>query len=166
MRFLIYFFIDLQNCYLDGVSARDPIKDANGNEILQLPIYYAIFGLISSAIGLTVLMYGLINYDSDDIYLQLIFFILFGGIGLYLILFQRVEKIILTDKYIINNTILGQRKVIAWKHITDVSFNKITWVLKIQAKGVSIKCHRHLVGFPVLIDRLDKKLKIRKISSE
>lgn len=160
MRFLIYFFIHLQNCYLDGVSARDPIKDANGNEILQPPIYYGMLGLISSAIGLTVLMYGLINYDSENVYIQLIFFILFGGIGLFLILFQRVEKIVLTDKHIINITILGQRKVIAWKHITNVSFNNVTWVLKIQSSGVSIKCHKHMVGFLTLIERLEKKHRI------
>lgn len=157
MRYLISFIIDLLTTYLDGVSTRDPMKDVHGNEILQPPLWYGVLGIISFIIGLSDLFYGLLNYDSDDIYVQIYFFIFFGGTGLFLILHRWVMKIVLTDKYIISITMFGQREGIAWKQITDACYNERTGVLKIQSNETTIKCHTHMVGFPTLIERLEKK---------
>lgn len=163
---LILLGIDLQNYYLDKASAKAPIKDAHGNEILLPPLLYGIYGLISFAIGLAVLIYGLLYYSSENINIQIFVFILFGGIGIFLILHHWVTRILLTEKYIISISMLGRRKDVLWKHICKAVYNNRTEVLKIQTKGTTINCHRHMVGFPILIDRLEKELKKTKVQIE
>jgi hypothetical protein len=149
--------ITLMMSFFNNASKANPVKNYDGDDVLKLPLLYGIIGLLSFIAGLAIIIYGLMDYNPESILPQLFLFLLFGGLGGILILQQWVVKLILTEKEIIKITMFGQKKVIKWKEIVTVRFNKVSLELKIQSKETKIKCHQHLVGFHVLVYRLKKE---------
>lgn len=153
---IIGVLITLMMIFFNRASKANPVKNTDGNDMLKLPLLYGVIGLLSFIPGLAIIIYGLIDFNPESILPQLFLFLLFGGLGGILILQQWVAKVILTEKEIIKITMFGQKKVIKWEDIVVLRFNKVSLELKIQSKEAKIKCHQHLVGFPILVDKLEK----------
>jgi len=155
--------VTLMMNFFNKASKANPEKNTDGNEMLTLPLLYGIIGLLSFVIGLAIIIYGLVDFNPENIFPQLFLFLLFGGLGGMLVLQQWVAKVIMTEKEIIKITMFGQKKVIRWEDILVLRFNKVSLELKIQSKETKIKCHQHLVGFPILVDKLVKVTGMTKV---
>ena len=65
---------------------------------------------------------------------------------------------IVTNRFgITENTMFGNQNEIKWEEITDVTFSKINQEISIKSKKVIIKAHNHLIGFPVLVNKIEEK---------
>lgn len=154
--------VTLMMLYLNKASKSRPELNSEGNVILKLSILYGITGLISFISGIAIIIYGLIYFNSEEFLFRLIFFGIFGVSGCILILQQWGSKVILTEQEIIKISMFGKISRIKWKEINDVKFNKASWQLKIQSEKTRINCHMHLVGFPKLVERLEKETSISR----
>jgi hypothetical protein len=153
----IVWLVTLLMNYFKKTSKKTPAADEKGNIVLKLSMVYGIIGLISFILGAAVLVYGLLEYDPEDIGAQIGIFILFGGLGFLLILITITHRIFISDKEITQRTILGKRKSIMWEDIKSAKFNPSSDYLVIMSDEKKIRCEPFLIGFPVLVKLLEDK---------
>jgi hypothetical protein len=162
LKFLsIAWLVTLLMNYFKKTSKRTPGADKKGNIVLKLSMVYGIIGLLSFILGAAVLVYGLIEYDPEDIGAQIGIFVLFGGLGFLVILITLTHRIFISDKEITQRTILGKRKSIMWEDIKNAKFNPASDYLVIMSDEKKIRCEPFLIGFPVLVKMLEDKVGIK-----
>lgn len=142
--------------YLSKLSKRAPLSLNSGDKLLKLPLFYGVTGIIGFTFGLAIIVYGLIDYDEENILPQLFIFLFIGGMSAILILQQWVIKTIMTDTELIKINAFGKERKIKWEEINSVKFNPFTLELKIKSEHCKIKCHYHLIGFPLLVEKLEQ----------
>ncbi|UOQ72152.1 hypothetical protein [Hymenobacter cellulosilyticus] len=96
--------------YLNKAAKQGPRVDAEGNSVL-LPRFYGVLGLLAAAAGTGVLLYGLFDYNPENIGPQLGLFALFAGLGLPLVLMAYVHRLTLTRKESGKRICLGRRSL-------------------------------------------------------
>ncbi len=146
--------------FLIDASKKKPVIDSEGNKILKLPRPYEIVGVTLSSTSLVVLIYGVVNFNPENILPQFIIFVLSGGLGFLLILLGRVYQVTFNDNEISARSIFGKSITIRWENIQEVKFSTASAELKINDGAHTIKCHQHLVGFRTMVDFLKTKLDI------
>lgn len=147
---------------LYAASKKKPKEDAEGNKILRLPIFYPILGSISMIGGLLVLMYGLLNYESDEFIFVFLIFLMLCGLGVPLLLMGTIYKITLTPDHLEQTSMLGKKKLITWPEIMTASYGNISMELKIKSHDKKITAHMHLVGFPYLIRQIESYTQLKR----
>ena len=143
-------------------SKRHPTENSKGQKVLILPSLFGLIGIFSAMAGTSVIIYGLIDFDGENIIPQFLIFILFTTLGMLLVLEKWISKIILTKKSIVKINMFGKRKEIKWKDITDVTFSSGTLELKIRNDETKINCHKHLIGFDHIVDQLEKNTEFHR----
>ncbi|MBF9238311.1 hypothetical protein I2I05_12975 [Hymenobacter sp. BT683] len=144
--------------YLRKQSKKDVRPDAQGNITLVVPLFIGLLGAVCSAIGLSVLVFGLLNFDGDDIGAQLFFFILFVGLGLPMVLLRYVYQIVLMPDGIAQRSMFGKKQWMAWANIQTVEHSAGMGELRLFDGVKKIKCHVQVVGFDLLVEELSKRL--------
>ena len=149
-------------------SRRAPVITSSGYQLLRLPKMMGVIGVVALGVGAGVVIYGLINFNKEDLLYIFLSFLLFGGLGMLLILETYVAKILLTEDSIIRINMLGRKKQILWKDIQNIKYNSTTMELKISSNTTKITCHRYLMGFyhlvRAILDKTPYTLEQLKIS--
>ena len=152
----------------EQASQRAPVITSSGHQLLRLPRFIGAIGLIALIGGVGVIIYGLINFNEEDLLPQSLLFLMCAGLGMPLVLETWVAKIILTEDSIIRINMLGRKKQILWKDIQSIKYNSTTMELKLSSNTTKITCHRHLMGFyhlvKAILDKTPYTLEQLKIS--
>lgn len=143
-------------------SLKNPVKTQDGITIFRLPKLYGIIGLISVGIGLIPLIAGIADFSIETIKTVAFLFLLFGGLGMLLVLMTWVHKIMINEESIIQKNILGKIKTVKFTEIEKIRFNKITNELIIKSSNGKIRCHENLVGFSQLVRTLVEKTDFKR----
>ncbi len=149
---------------LDNAYEKSKTKPKRKNKklIFVLPKVFGVIGWISFIPGLLILIYGLIDYNKENIGTQFGLFGLFGGLGLLLICLRRVMRIVVSNKGITKTSMIGTKKYIDWREIRSVKYKKVAQELVIKSQNKKIRCNLYLVGFYGLVEIIEKKTKITK----
>lgn len=142
---------------LNIASEREPKKDKTGRTVLRLPKLYGVIGLVPAVVAVVILIFGIFNPHHEEIWAILFCFILGMGLGLPLILVTWVYEVRLSDFEISWRNLLGRKKSMYWSEVSSVKFNPWTQELVISNGIKKARCHRHLIGFPRLLDIIYKK---------
>ncbi len=143
-------------------SLKNPVETREGLTIYRLPKLYGIIGLISVVIGLIPLVVGLVDFSIETLKTVSFLFLLFGGLGMLLILMTWVHKIMISEENIIQKNMLGKIKIVKFSEIEKIRFNTITTELIIKSSNGKIRCHENLVGFSQLVNTLVKKTDFKR----
>ena len=154
----------LTNTIIDYAYKKSKAKPKRKNNklIFVLPKVFGVVGWICFIPGLLILLFGLIDFNKENIGTQIGLFGLFGGIGLILIVLRRVMRVVISNKGITKTSMIGTKKYIDWKDIRLVKYKKVAQELLIQSNDKKIRCNLYLVGFNDLIEIIEKKTKITK----
>ena len=144
--------------YLNKQSKKNVQPDAQGNLTLVMPLFIGALGAICSAIGLSVLVFGLLNYDEDGTGALLFLFILFAGLGVPMVLLRYVYRIVLTPDGIAQRSMFGKKQWMAWADIQTVEHSAIMGELRLFDGLKKMKCHVQVVGFDMLVAELERRL--------
>ena len=143
-------------------AKKDPIENNLGDSVYSLPKLYGIIGIISVSISFIVIIASLIEFTLENLTTKLFLILLFGGLGLPLILMTWVNKVIIDPTEIIQRNMWGKIKTIKLKEIQKIKFNNILSELVINDENNKIRCHENLIGFNDLVSRLSRSTNISK----
>jgi len=143
-------------------SLKNPVETQTGVTIYRLPKLYGIIGLISIGIGLIPLIAGLVDFSIETLKTVAFLFLLFGGLGMVLVLMTWVHKIMISGEIIIQKNMLGKIKTVKFSEIEKIRFNNITNELIIKSSNGKIRCHENLVGFDQLVNTLVEKTDFKR----
>lgn len=160
---IIAFIVALTLMFLQKQSKKTPVVNEQGNPVLRLPKLYGIIGIIASVLGDFILIFAILFFDEEDIIHQVILFLLFAGCGIPLMLQGFRHEVVLTDEGIVVKNMIGKVKSVRWENITTARFNSLTLELKISDGTTTVKCHHHLVGFDLLVDRIVERSGLRRV---
>ena len=142
--------------YLNKQSQKDASVDADGNTVLLLPVFYGVLGIAAAGLGCGLLVFGLINYNADDIKPLFGLFLLFAGLGTPFILYRYVYRVILTPQSLVHRNLIGKYKSLDWADITMVNYSAAMMNLKVSDGNSKVSCYAHLVGFKQLVSELEE----------
>lgn len=143
-------------------SSKNPIETQKGITIYRLPKLYGIIGLISVGVGLIPLISVISDFSIETLKTVAFLFLLFGGLGMLLVLMTWIYKIMVSEEAIIQKNMLGKIKTVRFNEIEKIRFNKITTELIIQSTNGKIRCHENFVGFGHLVNILVKKTNFKR----
>jgi hypothetical protein len=143
-------------------SLKNPVETQKGITIYRLPKLYGIIGLISVGIGLIPLIVGMADFSMETLKTVIFLFLLFGGLGMLLVLMTWVHKIMISEEAIIQKNMLGKFKTVKFTEIEKIRFNIITTELIIKSSNGKIRCHENLVGFGQLVNTLVEKTNFKR----
>jgi hypothetical protein len=149
--------ISLIMALLYAASKKKPRDAGDGNFILQLPKFYAWFGLFVIIGGFALVIYTFIYASESDKLMGAIASIIALTLGMWIFAKGYISQIKVTDSGLVETTIFGKEKIILWGEITKVSFGAISLELTIRSADKKIKAHLHMVGFEELIYKLESK---------
>lgn len=149
--------ITLIMALLYAASKKKPKDDGAGNFILQLPKFYAWFGLFMIMGAIALVIYTFFIARESDIIIGAIASLIALMAGMLVFAKGYISQIKVTDFGLIETTIFGKEKVILWGEITKVSFGVISLELTIRSVDKKIKAHQHMVGFDDLVYKLESK---------
>ncbi|MBK9103219.1 MAG: hypothetical protein IPL92_01275 [Saprospiraceae bacterium] len=149
--------ITLIMALLYAASKKKPRDAEDGSFILQLPKFYAWFGLFVIIGGFALVIYTFIYASESDKLLGALASIIALIVGMWIFAKGYISQIRVTDSGLIETTIFGKEKTILWGEITKVSFGTISMELTIRSAEKKIKAHLHMVGFNGLVYKLESK---------
>lgn len=149
--------ISLLSALLYAASKKKPKDSGDGNFILQLPKFYAWFGLLVIMGGFALVIYTFVYASESDMLLGALASIIALIVGMWIFAKGYISQIKVTDSGLIETTIFGKEKTILWGEITKVSFGAISMELTIRSADKKIKAHLHMVGFNELVYKLESK---------
>lgn len=149
--------ISLLGALLYAASKKKPRDAGDGSFILQLPRFYAWFGLFVIIGGLGLLMYTFFYYDKSDKAIGAFGSVFGMMVGVWIFAKGYISQIKVTDSGLIETNIFGKERTILWNEITKVSFGAISLELTIRSSDKKIKAHLHMVGFNELVYKLESK---------
>ena len=149
--------ISLIMALLYAASKKKPRDAGDGNFILQLPKFYAWFGLFVVMGGFALVIYTFIYASESDILMGALASAIALLVGMWIFAKGYISQIRVTDSGLIETTIFGKEKTILWSEITKVSFGTISMELMIRSADKKIKAHLHMVGFNELVYKLESK---------
>ena len=149
--------ISLIMALLYAASKKKPRDAGDGNFILQLPKFYAWFGLFVVMGGFALVVYTFIYASESDILMGALASAIALLVGMWIFAKGCISQIKVTDSGLIETSIFGKEKTILWGEITKVSFGAISLELTIRSADKKIKAHLHMVGFNELVYKLESK---------
>lgn len=149
--------ISLLMALLYAASKKKPRDAVDGSFILQLPRFYAWFGLFVIIGGFALVIYTFIYASESDKLLGALASIIALTVGMWIFAKGYISQIRVTDSGLIETTIFGKEKTILWSEVTKVSFGAISLELTIRSADKKIKAHQHMVGFNELVYNLESK---------
>ena len=149
--------ISLIMALLYAASKKKPRDAGDGNFILQLPKFYAWFGMFIILGGFALVIYTFLYTRENERALAAVATFIALIVGMFLFAKGYISQIKVTDVGLIETTIFGKEKVILWGEITKVSFGVISLELTIRSADKKIKAHQHMVGFDDLVYKLESK---------
>lgn len=149
--------ISLIMALLYAASRKKPRDAGDGNFILQLPKFYAWFGLfmIMGAIALVIYTFFYARESDRGIGAVASFIALISGMWVFAKGY--ISQIKVTASGLIETTIFGKEKTILWGEVTRISFGTFSLELSIRSADKKIKAHQHMVGFEELVYKLESK---------
>jgi hypothetical protein len=149
--------ISLIMALLYAASKKKPKDAGDGNFILQLPKFYAWFGLLMIMGGIALVKYTFIYARESDRAIGAVACIIALLAGMWVFAKGYISQIKVTDSGLIETTIFGKEKTILWSEVKKISFGTISLELTIRSADKKIKAHQHLVGFQELVYKLESK---------
>jgi len=126
---------------------------------LRMHRMYQIFGYISLVI-IVFFIVGIFNETSLGIILiEFIMIILFGAMGIILLLNFRNHKVLYNHDRIIVIDRLGNRSSTYWNEITDIKFRRFSGTLKITNGPEKLILSKNLLGLNDFLRKLEEKTK-------
>jgi hypothetical protein len=114
--------ISLIMAFLYTASKKKPRDAGDGNFILQLPKFYAWFGILMIMGGITLMIYAFIYATETDRVLATFASFIALIVGMFIFAKGYISQIKVTDSGLIETTLFGKEKTILWGEITRISF--------------------------------------------
>ncbi len=149
--------ISLIMALLYAASKKKPKDAGDGSFILQLPKFYAWFGLFVTLGGFALVIYSFMYARESDRAIAAVSSFIALLTGMFLFAKGYISQIKVTDSGLIETTLFGKEKTILWGEVTKISFGTISLELTIRSADKKIKAHQHMVGFDDLVYKLESK---------
>jgi len=156
------FIISLIMALLYAASKKKPRDAGEGSFILQLPKFYAWFGLLVIIGGISLVIYTFFYASEHDKGLGALSSLIALLVGLWIFAKGYIAQIKVTDSGLMETTLFGKEKTILWGEITRISYGTMSHELTIRSADKKIKAHLHMVGFDELVYKLENKTKISR----
>ena len=148
--------------YLNKSSEQEVVVNGLGYTVLRMNKLYKILAWICIGITLSCLFTAIYLQEEAMYIVSFLMLLFFGGFGFALLMYYKNHKIEFNDDLIIINSWKGERDELRWDEIETVKYNKLTGHLKLHYKKKKLSIHEHLVGFKMLLNKLEEKKKIEK----
>ncbi len=156
---LIGFAVSFTLNYMNEGASRKIEKNKNGETELRMNKLYQILGytcIVMTSIFLVAALY----YQDRELYLiGGIILLIFGGLGVSLLMYYRNHRLIFNDQRIIVYNWRGKPKQLNWNEIEQIKFNLISGYLKVTSNATKLIIHQHLVGLKVFLKKMEEKTK-------
>lgn len=145
---------------IDSTSKKELTLEDNGTIELEMNKAYGIMGVISVIISILLFILLVRNgfEDLDFVKVVGIMSLIFGAVGVLLVLVGKNIKVLVTDRQITYYGLMSKEKTIFWSQIEKITFNKNSLELSLITSETKIKLHMHLVGFNSFIKVLKQKV--------
>jgi len=143
-------------------SQKDVEHELNGDQLLRMHPFYKYLGLVSlfMALGLTIgLLYELYDQSISLIIGLSITWLMFGFLGIYLLMYYYRHYVRFNEQYFIVNTWLGKEVKMEWQQVTNVRFRIFMAALELKSASKKVNVHQQLTGWKSFVEMFDKKTK-------
>ena len=156
---LIGITITLVFSYMNNGANEEIEIQSNGDIELRMNKFYHILGYLSIGFASIFVMAALYYQDKEMYILGFAMLLLFGGLGLLILMYYLNHKLMFNEDKIIVHNWRREVQEIYWTEITEIKFNAFSGYLKINGRNKNLKIHYHLVGLKEFTKRIDQKTK-------
>lgn len=151
--------VSLAMNFMNKGASQNIRENENGEIELRMNKLYQILGYLCIGIT-TIFVLAAIYYQDEEMYLiGGIMFLLFGGLGLPILMYYNNHKLRFNDDRILVHNWLGKSNEIKWSEIDSIKFNPFSGYLKINGLNKKLTIHQHLVGLKEFLKRMEEKTK-------
>lgn len=151
----------LSVCLISGLAAccflylankgagKSVLPNAVGQFRLRIHWLYGATGYISLLVGFVMQIILIVTERPETgLYIMaFVFFLVFGGLGVWGILFFRNYSVGFDSTQFEVRSCMGRVKKVSWSEIQNIKFNTFTGYLTVvDIYGQQLKVHQHLVG--------------------
>ena len=133
-----------------GDNVKDEIE-------LKIGKFYQIVGYHGIVMAF-IFPIGALFYQETEMYIMgVTLFLLFGGLGLLLVMYYRNHRLRFDDHKIIVHSWRNKIEEITWQEIEEIKFNQTSGYLKIMGINKKLLIHKDLVGLHEFIQKMEEK---------
>ena len=158
---LIGIVVTLFMNYLNRSANQGSIKNKFGKYELRMNRLYQIVGLISIFIAIVFLIAAIYYQDKEIYVIGFAMVLLFGGLGIPLLLFYINHKLVFDENKITSTGWTKKETTLRWDEITKISFSPFSGKIKVQGQNSQLNIHQHLVGLKEFVNLMESKTKWR-----
>lgn len=139
-------------------------KQADGRYLLRVSRVYAVIGYSGILIGSAFLILLLLEdaFSPEGKGLVILGSLLFLGLGIYLLLWQTNQKVLVDAQGIEAGNWRNQTQSLVWANIRQVRYNKLTGTLMLlEESGKKLKLSQYLVGLCTLLYLMEQNTEFR-----
>lgn len=160
---LILFVVTFSLRYMAKAVANAPAERVEGKKVMRYDKTLTYLGFIGILIPITLLttyFVGPENQRTTGLLIgEIVFLIIFGGIGLYLILAAKRTRVEFDENTIRLINFLGKSKDLKWSDIKSVTYSKNSMYLCLKTDREKINIHSSMfTGFKLFKEELMSKL--------
>lgn len=152
--FIVYSFVNKGN---KKVLELNP----DGSGLLRMHAFYRVIGYLALLMTL-ILSIGILLNEEDAILIVFFCWLIFGGMGVYLLMWYYKHEVSFDNDQIQVHSYLGKSQELKWSEIEEVVFSPLSGLLKMKGKGKVLKLHQHLLGLSTLLDVMEKQTPFSK----
>ena len=148
--------------HLSKSSEQEVVVNEMGYTVLRMNKLYKILAWILIGIALSFILVAIYLHEEGMYIISFLILLFFGGFSCALLMYYKNHKVEFNDDLIIIHSWKGEREELRWDETEIVKYNKLTGHLKLHYKNKKLSIHEHLVGFKMLLNKLEEKKKIEK----
>jgi hypothetical protein len=157
--FIFYFINGILISFILSVLNKQSKKEINitQNEtfIFRMNKFYLYFGWFLLLLGFK-LAFVTENNESDLVF-KILLLLLFGGSGLYIVIFYLNHRVTIDATKIEVYNFKGKSKSIHWTDLQSGKFRLIKGMLDLEnQKGDVLSIHQHIIGFKTIIQQIER----------
>ena len=148
--------------HLSKSSEQEVVVNEMGYTVLRMNKLYKVLAWVCIGVALSFILVAIYLHEEGMYIISFLMLLFFGGFGFVLLMYYENHKVEYDENFIKINNWKGEEEALRWDEIETVEYNKLTGHLKLHYKNKKRSIHEHLVGFKMLLNKLEEKKKIEK----
>lgn len=134
-------------------------QNTNGAIELKLHRSYQVIGYIGIGFALMFVLVAIFQPEDGLYLIAFAMLVLFGGGGLFCLLYYQNHVLSFNDDIIMVKSWLGKYEEVTWDTIHEIKFHRLSGCLKLKGENKQLSIHQHLRGLKTFTDKMEEKTK-------